>query len=51
MGSNFRGTSEKALKINFVVLNFVTATSTAGARHCCTNNDVIDTGARNLLCY
>ena len=26
MGSNFRGKSEKALKINFVVLNFVITT-------------------------
>ena len=39
---NFRGKSEKALKINFRV--FVTATSPE-AWHCCTNDDVIDTSA------
>ena len=49
MGSNFRGKSEKALKLIFVVLNFVTATR-QGAWHCCTNDDVIDTRARDLLC-
>ena len=48
MAGNFRGESEKALKINFVVLNFVTATS-PGAWHCCISDDVIDTHARNLL--
>ena len=49
VGSNFRGKSKKALKINFMVLNFVTATS-LGAWHCCISDDVIDTSARNL-CY
>ena len=49
VGSNFRGKSEKALKI-FVVLNFVTATS-LGAWHCCISDDVINTRARDLLCY
>ena len=37
-------------KLIFVVLNFMTATST-GAWHCCTSDDVIDTGAPYLLCY
>ena len=50
MGSNFRGKSEKTLKNNFCGLNFVTATS-LGAWHCCTSDDVIDTRARDLLCY
>ena len=34
-------------KLIFVVLNFVTATS-PGAWHCCTNDDVINTRARDL---
>ena len=51
MGANFCGKSEiKALKINFVVLNFVTATS-PGAWHCCTSDDVINTCVRDLLRY
>ena len=37
-------------KLIFVVLNFMTVTS-PGAWHCCTNDDVIDTSAHNLLCY
>ena len=38
-------------KLIFVVLNFVTATS-PGAWHHCTRDDVlIDTRARDLLCY
>ena len=49
-GSNFRGKSKKALKVNFRGLNFVTATS-LGAWHCCTSDDVIDTRARDLLYY
>ena len=50
MVGNFRGKSENALKINFMVLNFVTATS-PGAWHCCTSDDVIDTHASDLLHY
>ena len=34
-------------KLIFVVLNFVTANS-LGAWHCCINDDVIDTRARDL---
>ena len=37
-------------KLIFVVINFMTATS-PGAWHCCTNDDVINTSARDLLCY
>ena len=47
MVDNFRGKSEKALKI-FMVINFMTAIS-PGAWHCCTSDDVINTRARNLL--
>ena len=49
MGANFCGKSEKALKINFVVINFMTATS-PGAWHCCINDDVINTHTHDLLC-
>ena len=47
MGTNFRGKSEKALKINF---RFVTAAS-PGRGTAALNDDVIDTSARDLLCY
>ena len=42
MGANFRGKSEKALKI---ILNFVTVTS-PGVWHC-TSDDVIDLHAKS----
>ena len=45
MGANFRGKFEKALKLIFVVLNFVTANNT-GVWHC---TSVIDTSARSSL--
>ena len=48
MGSNFRGKSEKALKINFRGFKFRDSTS-PGAWHCC--DVVIYTHARNLLYY
>ena len=48
VGANFRGKSKKALKINFVVLNFVTATS-PGVWHCCTSDDRYTRS--HLLCY
>ena len=53
VGSNFRGNSEKALKINFRGLKFrdmSTATS-PGAWHFCTNDDVINTRTHDLLYY
>ena len=48
MGSNFRGKSEKALKINFRGFKF-RYSNQSGAWHCCTNDDVIDTRARERL--
>ena len=45
MGAIFREKSENAIKINFVVLNFVTATSPRAWQ--CTSDDVIDTCARS----
>ena len=48
-GANFRGKSEKALRINFRGFKFVTEIS-PGAWHC-TSDDVINTHARSLLCY
>ena len=48
MGSNFRESPKRPSKLFFVVLNFVTATS-SGAWHCCTNDDVINTCAHDLL--
>ena len=50
MGANFCGKSKMALKLNFMVLNFVIATS-PGAWHSCKSDDVIDTRAHDLLCY
>ena len=50
MAGNFRGKSEKALKINFCGFKFMTATS-PGAWHCYTSDDVINTRSRDLLCY
>ena len=46
-GANFRGKSEKALKLIFVVLNFVTATSPGDQD--CTSDDVINTSTRSRL--
>ena len=50
MGSNFRGKSEKALKINFRGFKFRDSNQSR-AWHCCISDDVIDTRARDLLCY
>ena len=49
MGSNFRGKSEKALKINLRGFKFRDSNQYR-AWQCCTTDDVIDTGAHDL-CY
>ena len=49
-GLTFVESLKRPSKLIFVVLNFVTATS-PGAWHCCTSDDIIDSRARDLLCY
>ena len=49
MGSNFRGKSEKALKINFRGFKFRDSNRSRGVA--LTNDDVIDIHARDLLYY
>ena len=47
---NFVESPKRPSKLIFVVLNFVTATS-PGVWHCFTSDGIIDTRARDLLCY
>ena len=49
-GLIFVESPKRPSKLIFAVLNFVIANN-PGAWHCCTSDDVIDTRARNLLCY
>ena len=53
MWSNFRGKSEKALKINFRGFKFrdSNCATSPGAWYRCISDDIIDTRARDLLYY
>ena len=48
MEGNFCGKSEKALKINFRGLKFRDSNQSRGVA-CCTNDDVINTRAHDLM--
>ena len=50
MAGNFRGKSEKALKINFCGFKFRDSNQSRGW-HYCISDDVINTRARDLLYY